>query len=411
MGTNDGGGRQKLAVTISGEMRKVALSVESVVRQLSPLYRIRLVAGREGVDRTGIYWVSLVEDYGTEKFKHINEIVITAGLKNSTTEQLLTFAQNLHRAEGRALMINVGKYIETIPQELIAYCNEVALPLYAIPWDVLMSDVVKDISHILMYDEVKNASVPEIMQNVIFQTKSVESQINKLSLYGYSGDSQFCPALLKIDGCSRDEFDLTFKSIRLGCEKAAENLMSRCIVFPYNEMAVLVFVDMNREGIQRFIQQFLANLTMKYVKGKVCVCIGHVGDGIYRLSVNFKRILPLMNVAERAPSGVLFYDDAGVFQILAEVSDMKLLRSMYSRTFGILSRYDGENGTELSNYMESYLRLDGNVQAVAGQFFVHRNTVNNQLKKIRDLTGINPMSLEGKLQFMLGMKIGELYSF
>ena len=84
---------------------------------------------------------------------------------------------------------------------------------------------------------------------------------------------------------------------------------------------------------------------------------------------------------------------------------------MYSRTFGILSRYDGENGTELSNYMESYLRLDGNVQAVAGQFFVHRNTVNNQLKKIRDLTGINPMSLEGKLQFMLGMKIGELYSF
>ena len=180
------------------EKKKImALSIQRIMNQLSPNYRVRLVAGKKGIDRTDIYWVSLVEDYGTEKFKNINEIVITSCV-NGTEESLLEFAKNLYLAKGRALMVNVGKYIKEMPKELIAFCNEVDLPLYAIPWDVLMSDVVKDISHILMYDEVKNISITELMQSILFQTKSMESQIGKLPLYGFSAETQFCPMILQV---------------------------------------------------------------------------------------------------------------------------------------------------------------------------------------------------------------------
>lgn len=146
--------------------------------------------GKKGIDRTDIYWVSLVEDYGTEKFKNINEIVITSCV-NGTEESLLEFAKNLYLAKGRALMVNVGKYIKEMPKELIAFCNEVDLPLYAIPWDVLMSDVVKDISHILMYDEVKNISITELMQSILFQTKSMESQIGNCRYTGFRQKPNF----------------------------------------------------------------------------------------------------------------------------------------------------------------------------------------------------------------------------
>ena len=63
------------------------------------------------------------------------------------------------------------------------------------------------------------------------------------------------------------------------------------------------------------------------------------------------------------------------------------------------------------DYIRAYIQNDGNVQTVAGLFFVHRNTVNNQLRKVRELTGINPLTLEGKLRFSMGLKIKELFGW
>ncbi len=388
----------------------MALSVQRIMNQLSPNYRIRLVAGKKGIDRTDIYWVSLVEDYGTEKFKNINEIVITSCV-NKTEENLLEFAKNLYLAKGRALMVNVGKYIKEMPKELIAFCNEVDLPLYAIPWDVLMSDIVKDISHILMYDEVKNVSITELMQSILFQTKSLGSQISKLPLYGFSADSLFCPMVIQMGQKESKEYDLTMKSLRICCEKVAEALSMRFVFFIYNKMAVLVFAEAKREELEQFIALLKENVTLMYTGQKMGICVGKVSDTISHLAMNFKRILPLLNVVEQQDDQVVFYDDTGVFKILVEVNDTGVLKEVFSETMGVLQRYDRENNTDLVDYIRAYIQNDGNVQTVAGLFFVHRNTVNNQLRKVRELTGINPLTLEGKLRFSMGLKIKELFGW
>ena len=397
--------------TLGREKKKImALSIQRIMNQLSPNYRVRLVAGKKGIDRTDIYWVSLVEDYGTEKFKNINEIVITSCV-NGTGESLLEFAKNLYLAKGRALMVNVGKYIKEMPKELIAFCNEVDLPLYAIPWDVLMSDVVKDISHILMYDEVKNISITELMQSILFQTKSMESQIGKLPLYGFSAETQFCPMILQVGQKESKDFDLTMKSIRVCCEKAAEVLSLRHVFFVYNKMAVLVLAEAKREELEQFVSLLKENVMLMYTGQKIGICVGKVGDTVDHLAVNFKRLLPLLNVVEQQEDQVLFYDDMGVFKILVEVNDTQVLKEMFSETMGVLQRYDKENNTDLMDYIRAYIQNDGNVQTVAGLFFVHRNTVNNQLRKVRELTGINPLTLEGKLRFSMGLKIKELFGW
>ena len=64
---------------------------------------------------------------------------------------------------------------------------------------------------------------------------------------------------------------------------------------------------------------------------------------------------------------------------------------------------------ESGGYIKKYIALDGNVLSVAKTFFVHRNTVNNHLRKVKDITGINPLSLDGKILFAIAIKISELY--
>ena len=50
------------------------------------------------------------------------------------------------------------------------------------------------------------------------------------------------------------------------------------------------------------------------------------------------------------------------------------------------------------------------MQTVANKFFVHRNTVNNKLNKIKEITQINPLTLDGKIVFSTAIKISELYN-
>ena len=119
------------------------ISVEQIVNNLPPYYRIRLVAGKKGIYNTDISWVSVVEDYDTEKFKNFNRIILTSGMNIESTDEILNFAKNLHTVKVSALFVNTGKYIKQIPKEVKEYCDEVDMPLYTIPWDVLMSDVRK----------------------------------------------------------------------------------------------------------------------------------------------------------------------------------------------------------------------------------------------------------------------------
>ena len=167
---------------------------------------------------------------------------------------------------------------------------------------------------------------------------------------------------------------------------------------------------MDKKAIGRLINTIKENLLLKYIEHKVYICVGHLGGNIYSLSTNFKRVLPFFNVAIKNNLYSLYYDDMGIYKILSEVSDMQILREMFNSSIGALARYDAENDTNLVCYIKSYIQFDGNAQALAEKFYVHRNTVNNHLKKIKEITKINPSTLEGKLQFAVAIKISELYN-
>ena len=217
--------------------------------------------------------------------------------------------------------------------------------------------------------------------------------------------------ILQVGQKESKDFDLTIKSIRVCCEKAAEVLSLRHVFFVYNKMAVLVLAEAKREELEQFVSLLKENVMLMYTGQKIGICVGKVGDTVDHLAVNFKRLLPLLNVVEQQEDQVLFYDDMGVFKILVEVNDTQVLKEMFSETMGVLQRYDKETNTDLMDYIRAYIQNDGNVQTVAGLFFVHRNTVNNQLRKVRELTGINPLTLEGKLRFSMGLKIKELFGW
>lgn len=113
-------------------------------------------------------------------------------------------------------------------------------------------------------------------------------------------------------------------------------------------------------------------------------------------------------MARKKDKEVIFYDKLDIHKLLLNTKDKDVLKEYYDTTLGKLEKYDIENNTDLMTFLYMYLKNNGSQSLVAEKQYIHRNTVNNQLKKIEKITGFNPLNLEEKLKFYLAFFIKDV---
>ena len=77
--------------------------------------------------------------------------------------------------------------------------------------------------------------------------------------------------------------------------------------------------------------------------------------------------------------------DQGVYTLLSHVEDARILDEYVEAQIGKLLRYDEINGGNLCETLENYLAHNCNTKRTAEAMFIHRNTLNYRMKKIREL--------------------------
>ncbi len=112
------------------------------------------------------------------------------------------------------------------------------------------------------------------------------------------------------------------------------------------------------------------------------------------------------NVAEAEGRTLLAFEDTGAYRLLlpAMSEDPGELESFYEETLAPLAAYDEQYETELVKTVETYLDNDGNVAQTAATLFTHRHTVRYRLERVKELTGHDIGSSEGREKLSLGLK-------
>lgn len=84
------------------------------------------------------------------------------------------------------------------------------------------------------------------------------------------------------------------------------------------------------------------------------------------------------------------------------------MADMAAEALGPLAAFDEAHGSELLDTLESYLRLNGSVAAVAEALALHRNTVRYRLTQIAELTGYDPALTPDRVQLWLALAVRRL---
>ena len=112
------------------------------------------------------------------------------------------------------------------------------------------------------------------------------------------------------------------------------------------------------------------------------------------------------NVAEAQGTPLLAFEDTGAYRILlpAMSEDPGELQRFHDETVAPLIAYDEQYDTDLVLTLESFLEADGNVAKTSEKLFTHRHTIRYRLERVRDLTGLDVSSTDGRERLGLGLK-------
>ncbi len=119
-----------------------------------------------------------------------------------------------------------------------------------------------------------------------------------------------------------------------------------------------------------------------------------------------KEALLAANVAEAEGRAFLAFEDTGAYRLLlpAMSEEPGELERFFQETLAPLAAYDEQYETELVTTVETYLENDGSVARSAAQLFTHRHTVRYRLERVKELSGHDIGSSEGRERLSLGLK-------
>jgi sugar diacid utilization regulator len=112
------------------------------------------------------------------------------------------------------------------------------------------------------------------------------------------------------------------------------------------------------------------------------------------------------NVAEAQRTELLAFEDTGAYRILlpAMSEDPAELQRFHDETVAPLIAYDEQYDTELVRTLESFLEADGNVAKTAQKLYTHRHTIRYRLERVKELSGLDVSSTDGRERLSLGLK-------
>jgi sugar diacid utilization regulator len=155
------------------------------------------------------------------------------------------------------------------------------------------------------------------------------------------------------------------------------------------------------EGILRELEASLSGFAFAVGRSRVAA---EVGD----LARAADEALLAANVAETEADErrVLAFEETGAYRLLlsAMSESPAELERFYSETLEPLIAYDEQYETDLVRTVEAFLECDGNVAQTAQRLFTHRHTIRYRLERVRELSGLDVGSSDGREKLSLGLK-------
>ncbi len=384
----------------------MSFTIEDMMLTSEKRYEMKFLAGKNGWANS-ISWVHLLEDTTIIQNFWGKEVAVTTGLGFPEKEDWMRLARKLNRYHASGLIINVGQYIREIPEELMAYCDENDLPLLTVPWEVRLSDMIKDFSIRVFVQDNTDEQIATALIAAIETPDNQTAYRRELWQY-FDVDGSFQVLLLTCEGL--DAMDMVERrKLSYRIQVYLEDITHNASFFYYNSDFVLVANAVPEETLYQLIEGAIKRGEKRMPERKLRVGIGSKCKDISRLSVSYRRAKAAVQMAMTQKRQVVKFDDCGLYRLLYMVEDTGVLQEIETECLAALEEYDRKYNAGYVETLQSYLKHNGSIRAVAEELYTHRNTVLYRLGNIRKVLGNELKTPEERLPYQMAFYIRSMH--
>lgn len=377
-------------------------SVQNLFCATSDLFRLKIIAGREGMQNQ-VSWVYYTEDISTVDFIRGGELIITTGLeierlrKNTGNENgnemenyLVSLVKKLSSVKASGLILNIGKYILSVPEKLVELCDELDFPLLTMPWEVHIIDVMQDYGKRIFETRTRNITLEKTLYNAIFRPDDFDFTF--ISDYIFCRAKEFFIVLVELpDEFKKKNSEEISRYIEFNFNTKIKILPDEYVTIFHDEKICYIIkndADCAPEKKSDKAKKIESAVRLDRFLKNARISVSGICHDISDLSSEYKHAEFAMCFCG---SENLFsdYKALGVYQLFGEINDRQILQKFYDDTLGKLSSMGNEKLSDYLNTLKLYLKTNGSVQKTAEESFTHRNTVNYRIKRICEILNVN----------------------
>ena len=383
----------------------MALELDRLIKKAAHM-NITLVAGGKGIHNI-VSWTHMVETREASSFLEGGEIAFSTGIGLNNGLRLLELAEAIYKNHAAGLIINVGPFIETIPQEVIDFGNTHDFPVFSVPWKIHLAEIMRIFSYAITKSDQKNIEIASAFTNAVFFPKQEELYIVALSQRGFRVNWNYSVCVILL--CSSQKAVSTrLEKLSTSLDIYLQHQYSDFAIFPHDTELITVFANYEEKKTHTFISAMLEQLQKLLLKDEnIFPGVGRQTKSIRCLYKSYSQAKAIQKLQRnrKIDDSLIFYSDMGIYKLLMSIDDREILEEYYEKTIIPLSDYDSRNDSDLTAVLRCYLKHNGSVQETAEELFVHRNTINYKLNKIEALLHTDLSSLDSRLKLNIGFML------
>ena len=377
-------------------------------------FKLTLQAGANSF-RNAISWCYVFEDEYLVRYLHGSELVVTTCVQQQNDPGWLMHVVELladHKAAG--IIVNTGDYIEEVPQDVLDYCDEKELPLLTMPWEINITDLVRTFCTAIINEAHDSIIHDNAVRDALMRKDNAKEYLNILA-QSYDIEGTFTVILIYTTASeatdAMQEKDIEYMlGNRIRHRKTSLGITRTKVgIVTYQNYRLLLMNNGDRAFLRSIRDIILDVYREAAAAGTLFIGAGNEVRGIQNISQSFLRAQTAVRMANYRGETYIRFEEMGVYQLLFSVRDDDLLYGYANNLLAPLDAYDAQG----HNYLEllrSYIANDRSLEKTAADLYIHRNTVNYQLQKMKQMLGSPLKTLEDLFPYQVALAIRDMES-
>lgn len=385
----------------------MSISIEYLYKDIKK-YGVELIAGESGLNNK-VRWTHIVESEEIARFLQGEEIVFTTGVSINNDIDLLNIIKITKYQNASGIIVNTGKYVNKISKEVIDYCNENNHPLFIMPWEIRIPDIMRSLTIKILESERTYTEISNAIKDAIFLPTHEELYIQTLEKVGFKCDWNYIVSIIELEAN-----DDTVKNIPNHAEAVKSYIEDNLSYIKNNYFAVnvgnsvvIVFYNKTDLEVDKVLKKLYIGIDKYFNKLKFYVGIGkHTNDlkNLYRGYEEAKNVAKINRLISNNNVHIR-YSEVAIYRLLLGMENKDIIKEFHDETIGDLEVYDKVNNTDYVELLISYFDNNCKINETAKSLYLHRNTVNYKINKIEEILDLNLNDIGDKSKIYLSLMI------